>query len=148
MDHQQIGIARNQWHGTVTAKVHISLIHQHHALRVQTQQLLHLLQRQADAGGGIGVGDDHASHSRTVGPGVSRDVKAQGFGQRHGFNRDAVEPAIHLVKAVADVGHQQRATLLEKGAEGMRQYLIGAVTQEHLLRRQSVVGRNGLAQCR
>lgn len=128
------------------AEIDVGLVHQHHALGTGAQQFLDARQRQADAGGGIRVGDHdaRAAFARAIGHGI--DVDAQVLVDRQLLAGDAVELRIDAVEAVADVGHQQRLALLEEGEEGVGQHLVGTVAREDLLDREPVAARDGFTQ--
>jgi hypothetical protein len=83
-------------------------------------------QRHQAAGRRVRVGKDDAA----VRFGVVRDTDREVVGQRDGFEGDLIQPAIHRVEAVADVGEQDWPPVFEQGEERVGQHLIRAVADE------------------
>jgi hypothetical protein len=110
------------------------------------QQLLDARERQPDAGGRIGIGDDQA-RAAAAGPGHHGiDIDAEAFVHGQQFAVDAVQLRIDPIEAVAHVGHQQRLGLLKEGEERVCQHFVRSIAHKNLIGPQAVPPRNCFAQ--
>ena len=125
--HQQIVVPAQQAGGTLSAEIHIGLVHHHQAVRVLPKERLDLRQRQAQARGRVGVCQEHrARHTRIIAC-IHRKI----LPERHLLRRDAEQLREHRVKAVGDVCECR--ALFAKREECKRQNLVRAVAREHLV---------------
>ena len=122
------------------AEVHIGLVHHHHRLRVGVCNLPEGVERQVPAGGGVGVGDDHAA----VAPQKLLHRHTEILVQGNLPVVQAEELSVDRVKAVCNVGEHHSLPRGKEGVEAHGQHLVGAVAHKDLLRAQAVVGGDGL----
>ena len=139
---QQVRVLVHQTDRRFTAEVDIGFIHQHHGVRVGLEQTLDRLQGQPAASRRIGVGEDNAA----VGPHVIVHANLELLIQRHLHKVDAIQAAVHRVEAVADIRKQQRLAVLEQAVEGVRQHLVGTVTDKYLSGLHAVIVSDRLFQ--
>ena len=92
------------------------------------EQAFDFSERQQLPGRGIRVGnDDAAVFARVV---VDTDFEVVVESDGNAFN--AVQTAVNRVKAVGDIGQQNRLVVFEQGHEGVCQHFVGTVTNKDL----------------
>src|SRR5690606_37660831 len=74
------------------------------------------------------------------------DIYLEIFIQRNRFRFNAVQAAIHRIKAVGNIRKQQRLAVLEQSMEGMRQHFVRTVTDKHLIGLYTVIPGHRLFQ--
>ncbi len=77
---------------------------------------------------------------------VVGNLKLQRLIKRRGVETNLVKPAIHLVEAVGNVWKQDWLVLLEKSIKGVRQHLIGSVSDEYVVGLERVMVSDSLLQ--
>ena len=131
--HQHIRVGVDQRDRRLAAEIDVGFIDHHRRIRQRRGQACDVGQRQQAAGGCVRIGEDDRA-------GLALDVVIDTDGkpvvQRHAFEGDAVQPAIDRVEAVGDVREQQRPPVFQQADEGVGQYLVRTVADEH------PVGRN------
>ncbi len=143
MDDQQVVVLIDQRNGAFAAEIDIGFIDDHHRIRIAVQDLLDGVERQEAARGGVGVGENDAAVGRAA---VVGGVDAEVFGERQAAVVDAVEPAIHRVEAVGDVGEEDGRVVLEQGLEGVGEDFVRTIADENLGGRHGVAFGDGLLE--
>ena len=142
LGHQQVRVTIHQADCRLPAKVDVGFVDHHHRVRVGVEYLLDRFQRQQTTGRRIRVREDDAA----IGSGVIGRLDLELCIQRYGLELDAVQPAIHRIKAVADVRKQQRLVVLKQAIEDMGQHFVRAVAQKHLTGLHAVIAGHRLLE--
>ena len=103
----------HQRNGRLTTEIDIGFVHQHHGSGILLKQLFNCCQWQQTTGGCIGVGKNNAAILTGVCAGIIGDINLKMFIQRNLFRLNAVQAAIHRIKAVGNIREQQRFAMLK-----------------------------------
>ncbi len=103
--------------------------------RIGRQDPFDCRQRQAEAGRGVGVGEDDTAIFPLIIVGIDGEIVPQ----RHQFMMYLIEAAVYRVEAVGDVRKEQRFFVLEQAEEGVGEDLVGAVADKNLVHGQAVI---------
>ena len=113
LHHQKVFVFFKQWQSTLTAEVHISLIHDHYHIGIRLQDLFDHFQRFLYTGRCVGVREDHTAVWLLVILGINVPVLIQGTGTI----RDPVQIRPYIVKGICHIREQDRFSAVKKGQE-------------------------------
>ena len=133
----------DQRHSGISAKIHVGLIDHDHLIGQATAESADGLQVDGLAGRRIGIRENHGTGVTRNGLQIQRKILVE----RHSLSRDAIELAIHRIKAVGDIRVNQRAAMVEQGLKGEGQDFVRAVAHKHMVAADPVILGNALAQC-
>jgi hypothetical protein len=135
---QQVVVAVNELDRCGAPEVDIGFVDDHDRVRVGLGDTLDGVEGQQATGGRVRVGENDAAVRLAA---VVGWIDGVIIGERHGLVVDAVEATINRVEAVRDIRKEDRRVVLEQRHEYVRQNLVRAVADEHLLGLTSCVGR-------
>src|SRR5512145_3456160 len=121
VDDEQVGVARYEWNGALSAKVDIRLVHYHHDIAPLVEQTHDLVELDVATRGSIGIGDDDGTR---VPLDIVLDMKPELLVERNRLVGDLVKTAVDGIEAVGDVRKYERSVVLEQAEEAMCQDLV------------------------